>query len=331
MSNIIYNIIVLTACWALVTGAGVYITYFDQPEEMARLEKAEKVSQMKEAELTSLIAEEGTSKERAEEIVRRWRSRYKIIPQKLESPEVIGHLNGLSQSGFKNFDITFAGARNHQDLRSYAFGITGRGYFNDLYRVVWELENSRNFYRVRDLQLDHIDLVTRDSDTQADRLEVMVSFTMKMDAYFGGAEGLSAETAIAENGEGGLPIGTPDGVPTLPSHVLPDMKPAMNPFYPVIMEVIPPNTYGHLDVENAILISIVGGQAIFQDKEKNFHALGVGDEVYLGQIVVIDPTKDRVLIRMNKGGIIDEVELFLQTDKLYRQAMGASRLTPLEQ
>ncbi len=331
MTNIVQNIIVLSVCWVLVTGAGVYVTYIDQPGELERLEKVEKVTRLKEAEVTSLLAEETNTKQRAEEIVRRWRARYKVIPQKLDDEEIVAYFNQLSSSGFKNFDITFEKQARHKDFSTMSYQVVGRGYFTSLYRAIWKLENNRNFYRVRDLKLNHIDLVTDNKKNGRQQLQVMVSFSMGVDAYFGGAKGLSA-SAVVERlyEEGNLPESPTSNLPPVPMSVLPDPKPAVNPFFPIIMDMIPPNTDNLVNLEEAKLVSLVGGQAVFQWKG-DFIQLGIGDRVYLGQIISIDPTKDQVIARLNKGGIIDEVEMHLQTGERFRQAIGPARLSPTKQ
>ena len=97
------------------------------------------------------------------------------------------------------------------------------------------------------------------------------------------------------------------------------------------METLPPNTDGLIEVEKASLVSIVGDKAIFQEEGDTFRSVAIGDPVYLGQVVLVDPKEGRVLVRMNKGGIIDEIELMLQTGELYRQAVGPLNLSPVEQ
>ncbi|GIV62522.1 MAG: hypothetical protein KatS3mg044_1388 [Rhodothermaceae bacterium] len=330
MSNFAQNIVVLVVCWLLVTGAGIYVTYFDQPEDLERLEKAEKVSRMKQAELTALMAEEASTAEQAEEILRRWNARYKIIPRELDDEEVVAYLNYLSRDGFENFDITFSGEKGSKDFNKYVYQVSGRGYFDRLYRVVWELENNRYFFRVRNLNLEHIDLVSKDPRTQREALKVMVSFTMTVEAYFGGAEGLSADTEqTGAESRRALSEGLFTELPPVPMEVLPAREPAKNPFFPGILETIPPNTDNLVDVEEARLVSIVAGRAIF-DWNGEYHQLDVGDRVYLGKIIEIDPTQDRVVARLNKGGIIDEIELELQTGERYRQALGPASLTPVQ-
>ncbi len=334
MSNLGYNIIILATCWLLVTGAGVYVTYFEQPKEVERLEKAEKLARLRQAEVTALLAEETSSTAMAQEIITKWRARYKIIPEALKTPDIVGYLNRLTAVGFKNFDVKFSSNQSGQDFGTYTFKASGRAYYTSLYKFIWEVENNRNFYRVRNLALDQIDLVSENKETGKNELQVLVSFKMDIDAYYGGVTGLSAgdEGLVGLFESDGLPITQADGAerPPVPSYVLPEMKPITNPFYPLILNAIPPNTYDLLEVENAVLVSIVGeNKAVFLE-DGDYVTLGLGDPVYLGQITLIDPTEGRVLARLNRGGIIDEVEMLLQTGERFRQAEGDVRLSPIE-
>lgn len=324
------NIWVMAACWVLVTGLGAYYTFHVQPQELEHLKKAEKVAKLKHAELVSLETEQASLSQMAERAVRKWRSRYKVIPKELTTADVVGYLNGLTTSGFKNFDVSFGGQHRTSDYSFYVFNVTGRAYYNSLYELVWELENSRNFYRVRDLTLDQIDLVSTDKDLGTQRLEVMVSFSGRLEAYFNGIEGASAPEQIdaALYEDKSITVSREDDLPPVPFDLLPDVKPATNPFFPAIMEQIPPNTYGLINIEKANLVSIVGNKAVFED-DTGIRSASVGEKVYLGQIIEVDPARNRVVARLNKGGIIDEVVRELETEDPYRQAMGPSRISPL--
>jgi hypothetical protein len=68
---------------------------------------------------------------------------------------------------------------------------------------------------------------------------------------------------------------------------------------------------------------------VFQDGE-GFRAVGEGDDVYLGQIVQVNPQRNRVVAQLNKGGILDRVTLTLgSSGEDYRQAEGDAQLQPL--
>lgn len=330
MSTLGYNIIVLLLLFAIVTGAGIYLTIFEQPKEIERLEQAEKVARLKQAEVTSLLAEEATSNTVAEEAIRKWRARYKVIPSNLNSADVMNYINQRTISGFKNFDVQMEGTKATPDFSNYTVSVKGRGFFSSLYKFIWEVENSRDFYRIRDLTLEHIDLTTEDEKTGNNKLQVMVSFSMKIDAYYGGKNGLSApigeDDGITENLL--LPTSSGNlGLPPVPKSVLPKERPDINPFYPLILETIPPNTYDLLDMENATLMSIVSGKAVFVYKDE-FVTVGLGDPVYLGAITRIDVMEGIVSARLNKGGIVDEVEHKLESGERFRQAFGPQSLSP---
>lgn len=330
MMKIGINTWIMAVCWVLVTALGVYLTFYEQPAALEHLEKAEQVANMKEAELASLRTEEASFSHMADGVARKWRARYKIIPKELKTSDIVAYLNSLTTGGFKNFDVTLGGEQRTADYSYFVFNIAGRAYYSSLYEFIWELENNRNFYRLHNLSLDHIDLVTRDKELETERMEVMVSFTGRLEAYFNGIEGASAPRVLDKEifPEQSISLAKEEDLPPVPRDLLPDRKPATNPFFPAILEQIPPNTYGLIEVETAELVSIVGEKAVFKDG-KGLRSVGVGDEVYLGVITKVDPADGRVVARLNKGGIYDEVILDLATEERYRQAQGPSRLSPL--
>ena len=82
-------------------------------------------------------------------------------------------------------------------------------------------------------------------------------------------------------------------------------------------------------MDEATLVSIVGREAVVKEGEQ-YHQVKVGDQVYLGEITRIDANEGKVVARLNRGGIIDEVELIMETGDTYRQAIGPVRLAPVE-
>ena len=328
--NIGNNILILVAAWLVVTGTGFYVTFAWQPQNLDRVKKAEQLAGLRYAEVSELLVEAAETQQNADEALRKWHSRYKIIPDSLESPGVVRYLNSLTSAGFKNFDVALTGIHRQPDYNYYSFAVTGRGFYSSLYRFVWEIENNRMFYRVRDIEIDHLDVDDNDPETGNARMQVMVAFRFTLDALFGGREGLSAADASIDGmGEGkGLPMAKASELPPVPASVLPDAQPRTNPFFPRILDKLPPNTYNLVDLEQASLVAIVGNKAVFQDNS-GMRKLGVGDEVYLGRVQSVDPKRDLVVVRLNKGGIIDEVELALYNGEHFRQASGPVQLAPI--
>lgn len=312
------NALLLVVGWLILTGVGVYLTHFKLPAQITHYEKLEKLAHMRETEMGSLLAEYSASEERAREVESRWRARYRYIPASLSTPEVVARLNELSRQGFEAFNVQFMGSSQTHQVSYYTFRIDGRGYFHHLYRFVWEIENSPELYRIRNLSLNHIDLVKADRVSGRERMMIMVSFDLQLEAYYGGLPDLQvahmADSLYRQ----------------LPRIVFPDKNPPVNPFYPGILEQLPPNTDNLVDIEKAKLVSIVGNRAVFQDAS-GIRTVGVGENVYLGQITVVDPVEGRVVARLNRGGILDEVVLYLDTGERYRQALGPMLLTPLNE
>ncbi len=336
MKSFFKNTLALIVVLVLVVIAGGYVTFVRQPTELARVEKAIKVEKMKQAELTALLEQQDVSAAKASEAVNKWNARYKVVPDTLLSAAVVGRFNELTRSGFENFDITFDGATTTPEYSFYTHNVTGRAYFSSLYDFVWQVENSRQLYRINGLDLSHIDLITDvqtgdgDEEETRKRMQVMVSFSMKVESYFAGAEGISAPQIrmAGLQGVADLPVQVARET-RVPRAVLPDSDPAINPFFPGILSQLPPNTHDLIEVEGDALVSIVGGKAVFQSGSE-FRAVGVGEAVYLGVVTEIDPYEESVTARLNKGGIIDEVVLELYPDgERYRQAMGDVRLSPL--
>ncbi len=331
MSNLVQNLIILCFCWAVATASGVYVTFFDQPGEMERLDNAEKVARMKQVELSSLMAEMEDSAGMAGNLVNRWNARYKIVPQALASEEVIRYLNELTQTGFQPFDISFDEHEESPDFSKYVFDITGKGEFSSVYNLIWSLENSRILYLIQDLEMNHFDLITMDAETQRQKMNVVVEFSFTLEAFYGGIAGLSAHDELQGGLESALNASDPvAGWPVVPIDVLPARYAVMNPFHPLILEKIPPNTFNLVNLEKASLNMIVGTQAILE-WEDELISIGVGDPVYLGQVISVDPRHGTMIARLNKGGIMDEVVLTMEREDLYKQAQGQVQLSPNQQ
>ena len=312
------NVLILTLCWAACTGVGAYVTFFQQPRQLTQLQEAERVASLKRDEAGALSVQRVSGEATARDVLTRWNARYKVIPDTLRAHDVVAYFNSLTPTGFKAFDVTVKESNATPDYNSHTLTITGRGRFGALYDFVWAVENNRSFYRIKTLNLEQIDLVDEDRKGRQ-HLEVMVSFSLDVEAYYGGTLGATAPPpgAVAASDAGLLPAPKPGAPPAVPASVLPVRRPARNPFFPLVLETVPPNTYGLLDVEQAQLVSIADGRAIFLD-EDGYHTLGLGAEVYLGAIVRVDAERGRVVARLNRGGILDEVERRIEADDFYR-------------
>ncbi len=311
MNTTVSNALVLVFCWVVVAGVGTYLTFFHQPAALEAVQEAERAAVLRNQEADALLAQSATSREAARDVYQRWNARYKVMPATLRSYEVVGYLNDLTRSGFETFDVAVQGVQEQADFSVYSLAVTGKAYYPALYRLVWHLENNRRFYRIQSFDVQHMDLREQD-DEGRDHMRVLVSFSITIDAYFGGAEGMSATAPRLTQTDGTVLSTDVDAPPPVPASVLPRLQPIGEPFRPIISTDVPPNTYGLVNIEADELVSIADGRAIFRG-QAGYQTLGVGDAVYLGRVVLIDPEKSRVVAYLNRGGIVDEVELTVGT------------------
>ncbi|PSQ81180.1 MAG: hypothetical protein BRD41_03370 [Bacteroidetes bacterium QS_1_63_11] len=310
------NQILLISCLLLLIGVGTYLTYFRQQNTLQSLEKQIEEKQEEQEQIRMLQANLKDAETRFEKVRDQWETQYKIVPETVTSPDIVGYLTELTQTGFETVNISSAGSEDRDGYSVRTFGVEGQAFFTNLYRFVWTIENNRPFYRVRDLRLNYVEERNTDEETGRPSMDLFVSFQMDVQAIYGAVETIEPTDEGEEMQR--LPVAQTDPSPPLPSSVLPNPAPDINPFYPLVFEEVPPNEYERLNVESARFLSIVDEQAIFQTSS-GIERVQEGDRVYLGRIVDIDPSEGRVVARLNRGGVVDRVELTLGTESPLQQ------------
>lgn len=310
MSNEALNTLILSAFLAVVLGGGYFVTGRAQPARLAELTAQIEAIENRSADVERLMAEEALASEEAAATLKRYSSRYKVLPAELTSADVVAYLNALSARGFERFDLSLGGLTPGATASYYTYQINGLAYFESLYGFIWNVENGRGLYRVRDLSIKK-ELTNLRRPDGTERQVLLAQFSMAVDAYFGGARVMSA----------------PDSAVAPPPEAFPARRAAVNPFFPFIFETLAPNSDDLVDIETDALVSVIGGAAVFE-RNGELRQLRPGDRVYLGRIASVDPNVARVVIDMNRGGIRERVELDLQTGERYRQAIGRQNLIP---
>jgi len=313
MSNDVINTLLLSIFLAVAGGAGYYVTQKQQPAELERIEGEIEALQSRDAEVETLIAEEATASEAAASTLARWNTRYKVLPVSLESADVVDYLNALSTRGFQRFDLSLTGVSQGPTASYYTYQITGDAYFESLYAFIWHLENGRGMYRVRGLTVKK-NVTTAPSAPGSEvpgRQVILAEFALAVDAFFSTNRDVSA----------------PDSAVVPPPEAFPARRAAVNPFFPFILDALPSNIDDLVDTESDMLVSVIGGTAVFS-RGGELRELRAGDRVYLGRVASVDPTRARVTVDLNKGGIRERVELDLETGERYRQAIGSQSLAP---
>lgn len=82
-------------------------------------------------------------------------------------------------------------------------------------------------------------------------------------------------------------------------------------FFPLFRNEIPPNVDGLLDVQGARLLALIPEGAFIADTKGNTYLVWEGEQVYLGYLTKIDYQNSKISFVLNKGGIIEKVDLEL--------------------
>lgn len=308
MSSDIVNTVILSVLLSAAVGGGYYVTYRVQPEELTTVQADIEAIESRDAQVETLIAEEAVASEEAAATLARWNTRYKVLPATLTSAEVVSYLNALSARGFQRFDLSLSGVTPGPTATTYTYQVSGEAYFESLYAFIWHLENGRGMYRVRDLSVKKEVTTIGANEDSPGRQVVLASFSMAVDGYFSSDRDVSA----------------PAGAVAPPPEAFPARRAAVNPFFPYVLETLPPNTDDLVEPETDPLMSIVGGTAVFE-RAGQLRELRSGDRVYLGRVANVDPARARVTIDFNKGGIRERLDLDLETGERYRQYLDGAR------
>ncbi len=316
MSSSITVTSILLLLTLFVGGASYYTTDVVQSDQLQVLEDSRKVAELTNARVEDLLVREAESSELADAAINRWYARYKYVPDELDTADMLEYVEGLTRTGFEQFDMHLVGRTANADLSTYTFEVTGLGNYSSLYHVIWHLENNREFYRINSLAIEHVEHVKQNVTTNTESRRGMASFKFTLLAYFAGIDGLSAPA---------------DSLRPIPLGLFSVEFPNRDIFNPLIQPpvvtaaALPTNTEGLLDIEKATLVSIVGLEATFEHGGQR-HAVHVDDRVYLGRIVEINPATSTVRARLVKGNRVEMITQRVGEEEAFRRALGDVQL-----
>jgi len=193
----------------------------------------------------------------------------------------------FSENSYAN--ITYGIIIEQGQFKAHTYDVNGLATFNDLYRLVYAIEQSKELKKIKNLSLK--DLVKIDQDGLP---LYLVNFKFNVEAMFSdNNQYVSAN--IREN------------------KLIPN--PIYDIFYPQIRNEIPPNVDQLLDVQTGQLLALIPDGAFISDASGNTFLLWEGDRVYLGYLTKINYDTNEVSFILNKGGLIEKVTLTLEEKK----------------
>ena len=270
----------------ILIAGGIYIFVFQQGKISEKEEKLE--------ELNANVYDPEELRNRYENLLKRsaildsiLSSREFNIPQNLSSIKFYSFINNIL-SGFSDdtqVNVEFIELKRDKEFFVYEYKLTGSGYYNDVYKLIYAIEQSKELKKVTYLTLGNLIR----TDTEGLPL-FLVSFEMNAAVYYSSDN----RFAPAEFVENNLSTG-----------------PIYDAFYPLIRNEIPPNIDELLDVQGAKLLAIIPEGAFIADTKGNTFLVWEGEQVYLGYLTMIDYNSSTVNFILNKGGIIEKVSLDL--------------------
>ena len=217
------------------------------------------------------------------------------IPQNLSSIKFYNFVNNIT-NGFSDkaqVNIEFLDQKQEKEFFYHEYRLTGFGYFNEVYNLIFAIENSKELKKVTSVSLGNL------VQTKADEVPVyLVNFTLNAKTYFS-SDNRFAPASFVENNL---------GAPTL-----------YDAFFPLIRNEIPPNIDELLDVQGATLLALIPEGAFIADSKGNTYLIWEGEQVYLGYLTKIDYQNSRVSFILNKGGIIEKMDLELDRTEFKKE------------
>ena len=288
------TLVLLALLFIILIAGGAYL-YFVQNKDLD--EKREKLQELQAKaldpqELLARYQELLVESNRLDSILA---NREFNIPQNLSSIKFYNFVNNIT-NGFSDkaqVNIEFLDQKQEKEFFYHEYKLTGFGYFNEVYNLIFAIENSKELKKVTSVSLGNL------VQTKEDEIPVyLVNFTLNTKAYFS-TDNRFAPATYVENNLGG---------PTL-----------YDAFYPLIRNEIPPNVDELLDVQGASLLALIPEGAFIADSKGNTYLIWEGEQVYLGYLTKIDYQNSRVSFILNKGGIIEKMDLELDRSEFKKE------------
>jgi len=214
------------------------------------------------------------------------------IPKDLSSIRFYNFINNVVSnfSEHTQVNIEFQKMEQDKDFFYYEYKLTGSGFYNEVFRLIYSIEQSKELKKITTLNMGNM------IKTDEEGIPLfLVNFEMNAKVYFSNDSRFAPEELV----ENDLRTG-----------------PIYDAFYPLIRNDIPPNVDELLDVQGSKLLALIPEGAFIADTRGNTYLVWEGEQVYLGYLTKIDYEENAVSFILNKGGIIEKITLELDRENL---------------
>lgn len=295
MNKKLRSTLVLLALLLIILVAGGSYLYFSQGKKLDEKRAKLKELQVKALDPQELLAQYQELLAKSNRLDSILANREFNIPQNLSSIKFYNFVNNIT-NGFSDktqVNVEFLDQKPEKEFFYHEYKLSGFGYFNEVYNLIYAIEQSKELKKIKNVTLGNL------VQTNKDEMPVyLVNFTMTVQVYFS-RDSRFAPAAFVEN--------------NLNSPAVYDA------FYPLIRNEIPPNVDELLDVQGATLLALIPEGAFIADSKGNTYLIWEGEQVYLGYLTKIDYQNSRVSFILNKGGIIEKLDLELDRTETKRE------------
>ena len=212
------------------------------------------------------------------------------IPQNLSSIKFFDFITDVTSSfsSQTHVDVEYTGGGQEKEFFFYQYKLTGSGRYSEVYQLIYAIEQSKELKKLSSSGFSNMISTDENGVPHFD-----INFTMEVKVYYSTNDRF-ATSKFVEN----------------------DLrtKEIYDAFYPLIRNEIPPNVDNLLDVQDAKLLALVPEGAFLADGKGKTYLLWEGEPVYLGYLTKIDYDNNKVHFIINKGGVIEQVDLQLQKE-----------------
>lgn len=285
MSYKVRNSIALAILLFLIIGVGTYVRAYHLPKKLRAMEAEIKRIDEELSNTPHLIYQFNELTNTVAETKKRWESRSKEIPAEDITGKTYEYFSSLiEQSGGLKLNMVYMGSQQKGNYGYNVYSLRGEGPYMNLYKFLWYLENGRKLFKISSLTMKGLEVPPTDKNAG----ELLVTFDMTVHAFF---------AAIPE-------LARPSSEQPLSPNYL-----AQDPFEPVITTNLPPNKEDLVEIERSELKAVIPGKAFIVDHKNVFRTLEPGSPVYMGYVTRLSPEEGKIECTLNKGGIIEKVEL----------------------
>lgn len=294
MNKKLRSTLVLLALLLIILISGGAYLYFVQGKDLDTKREKLKELQAKALDPQELLARYQSLLVKSNELDSILANREFNIPQNLSSIKFYNFVNNITNgySDKAQVNIEYLEQKQEKEFFYHEYKLSGFGYFNEVYNLIFAIEQSKELKKVSNINLGNL-VNTKENEAPV----YLVSFTINARTYFSTDNRFAPATFVENN----------LGAPTL-----------YDAFYPLIRNEIPPNIDELLDVQGATLLALIPEGAFIADSKGNTYLIWEGEQVYLGYLTKIDYQNSRVSFILNKGGIIEKVDLELDRTELIK-------------